>query len=40
VVIIPLNLIGLAPKPGMTLAMDLGLLYGNATGMQGSAPTG
>ncbi|HUW35430.1 MAG TPA: hypothetical protein VM223_27790 [Planctomycetota bacterium] len=36
-VAIPLDLIGLAPKPGMTLAMDLGLLYGNATGTAGSA---
>ena len=37
VVSIPLNLIGLAPKPGMMLSMDLGVLYGNATGTQGSA---
>ena len=34
---IPLTLLGFAPKPGMRFAVDLGIIYGNATGSQTSA---
>jgi hypothetical protein len=36
VVTIPQNLIGLALKPGEQLKMDLGVIYGNATGTRTS----
>ncbi len=37
VVTIPLKLIGLEPRPGMELKMDLGYLFGNAAGNQVTA---
>ena len=36
-VTIPLDLIGLTLKPGQSLPMDVGVLYGNAPGTQVSA---
>lgn len=37
VVTLPLRLLGLAPQPGLRFAMDLGVIYGNATGSQTAA---
>jgi len=36
-VTVPLKLLGLAPKPGTPIRMDLGYLYGNATGSHATA---